>query len=144
MASLRGHRPHGASDDAEAAGRIGGLRAHVQRVHADGVLEAIGHVEASAALSRAHRGGHLSSAALADAVRLLDDLWSDITVVPADEPRVRAAAEAALRHSLRGYDAVHCSAALAVASDHTVAAGGDQELLAAWRAEGLAVADTNA
>lgn len=105
---------------------------------------AIGHVEAAAALSRAHRGGHLSSAALADAVRLLDDLWSDITVVPADEPRLRAAAEAALRHGLRGYDAVHCSAALAVASDQTVAAGGDQELLAAWRGEGLAVADTNA
>ena len=112
---------------------------------ADAVLcSALGHVEASAALARSHRAGRLPASALGPAARLLADLWSDITVVPADEPRLRAASAVALRHGLRGYDAVHCAAALSVAADDLVAASGDQELLAAWREDGLAVVDTNA
>jgi uncharacterized protein len=105
---------------------------------------AIGHVEASAALARNERAGHLSPAARAAATQLLKQLWGDITVVPADETRLRAASAAALRHGLRGYDAVHCAAALFVADPDLVAATGDQELLAAWREDGLAVVDTNA
>jgi predicted nucleic acid-binding protein len=103
---------------------------------------AVGHVEASAALARTRRSGRLSSDAAAAAAALLDALWSDIAVVPADEPRLRAASAAAHRHGLRGYDAVHCAAALAVADDELVAASGDQDLLAAWHADGLAVVDT--
>jgi predicted nucleic acid-binding protein len=105
---------------------------------------AVGHVEASAALARARRAGLLAVEAAAAAVQLLDDVWDDVTVVPADEARLRAASAAAHRHGLRGYDAVHCAAALAVADDELVAASGDQELLAAWRSDGLAVVDTNA
>jgi uncharacterized protein len=105
---------------------------------------ALGHVEASAALARAGRGRHLSAAAVARAADLLDTLWSDITVVPADDQRLTAASAAAHRHGLRGYDAVHCAAALAVAGNDLVAASGDKELLAAWQADGLAVVDTNA
>lgn len=105
---------------------------------------AVGHVEASAALARTRRSGRLPTDAAAAAAALLDTLWSDIAVVPADEPRLRAASAAAHRHGLRGYDAVHCAAALAVADDELVAASGDQDLLAAWHADGLAVVDTNA
>ncbi|MCZ2804869.1 PIN domain-containing protein [Modestobacter sp. VKM Ac-2983] len=78
------------------------------------------------------------------ALLLLDELWSELTVVPADGPRLRAASAAALRDGLRGYDAVHCAAALAVADDDLVAASGDQELLSAWRDDGLAVVDMKA
>jgi predicted nucleic acid-binding protein len=105
---------------------------------------ALGHVEASAALARSARAGNLSPEARAAAAELLEQLWSDVTVVPADQPRLRAASAAALRHGLRGYDAVHCAAALAVAGPELVAATGDLELLAAWRDERLAVVDTNA
>jgi len=112
---------------------------------ADLVLcSALGHVEAAAALARTHRASRLLPSALQPALQLLADLWSDITVVPADERRLRAASAAALRHGLRGYDAVHCAAALSVAADDLVASSGDQELLTAWRADGLAVVDTNA
>ena len=112
---------------------------------ADVVLcSAVGHVEASAALARTARAGRLPRSSRDAALHLLDELWSDVTVVPADEPRLRAASAAALRHGLRGYDAVHCAAALAVADDDLVAASGDQELLGAWRDDGLTVADTNA
>ncbi|WP_138758538.1 type II toxin-antitoxin system VapC family toxin [Modestobacter altitudinis] len=112
---------------------------------ADLVLcSALGHVEACAALARTERSGRLSQSALEAATHVLADLWSDIAVVQADELRLRAAAAVALRHGLRGYDAVHCAAALSVADEELVAASGDQELLSAWRADGLAVVDTNA
>ena len=112
---------------------------------ADVVLcSALGHVEASAALARNERAGHLASTARGRAAELLEQLWNDVTVLPADEPRLRAASDAALRHGLRGYDAVHCAAALWVAGPELVAASGDLELLAAWRDDGLSVVDTNA
>ncbi|SEP28688.1 type II toxin-antitoxin system VapC family toxin [Trujillonella endophytica] len=110
---------------------------------ADLVLcSAIGHVEASAALARAQRSGRLSPNLTADAATLLDALWSDIAAMPADEPNLRAASAAALRHGLRGFDAVHCAAAQAVADPGLVAASGDRDLLAAWRAEDVQVVDT--
>ena len=65
--------------------------------------------------------------------------WSS---VPADAPRLRAVAQLAVCYPLLGYDAVHCAAALAVSADDLVAASGDTELVAARRAEGLAVVDT--
>ena len=112
---------------------------------ADVVLcTAIGHVEASAALARNERAGNLSPEARIGATKLLEQLWDDVTVIPADEPRLRAASKAALRHGLRGYAAVHFSAALSVAGPDLVAATGDLELLAAWRDDGLAVVNTNA
>jgi predicted nucleic acid-binding protein len=104
---------------------------------------AIGHVEASAALARTERAGRLPPPARLAATQLLDELWRDVTVVPADAPRLRAASAAAFRHRLRGYDAVHCAAALSFAGDDLVVASGDHELLAAWRDDGLAVVDTN-
>jgi uncharacterized protein len=111
---------------------------------ADVVLcSAIGHVEASAALGRNERAGHLSPAARGRAAELLEQLWSDVTVIPADAPRLRAASDAALRHGLRGYDAVHCAAALWVAGPDLAAASGDLELLSAWREDGVSVVDTN-
>ena len=63
-------------------------------------------------------------------------------VVNVDDDLVRAAGALARAHALRGYDAVHCAAALRVVSATTVALAGDRDLLAAWRHEGLHVLDT--
>lgn len=90
------------------------------------LTSAVGHVEASAALARAGRDGHLRPAAVSRAAALLETMWSDIAVVPADRDRLTAASAAAHRHGLRGYDAVHCAAALAVGGDELVAASGDR------------------
>ncbi len=67
-----------------------------------------------------------------------------ITVTDHGEPVARITPIGApLRHGLRGYDAVHCAAALWVAGPDLVAATGDPELLSAWRDDGLSVVDTN-
>ncbi|MEI4273392.1 type II toxin-antitoxin system VapC family toxin [Klenkia sp. LSe6-5] len=106
------------------------------------VSSAVTWVEATAALARAARHGRLTAEQLATALQSLDAVWARVAVVPADEQRLDAAAQAARRHALRGYDAVHCACAVSVSGDDVLAASGDQELLTAWRAEGLAVVDT--
>ena len=56
------------------------------------------------------------------------------------ESLVWTAGRLAEEEGLRGYDAVHLAAALAVAGTDTVFISGDQELLAAAARLGLAVA----
>lgn len=53
------------------------------------------------------------------------------------------AAGLAMTHGLRGYDATHCAAAVAVNDPELVAASGDGRLLGAWQAEGVTVRDLN-
>lgn len=106
------------------------------------VSSALTRVEATAALARAARHGRLATDQLTAAQQSLDEIWARVAEVPADGRRLDAAVQAALRHALRGYDAVHCASAVLVLDDDLLAASGDQELLAAWRAEGLAVLDT--
>lgn len=106
-------------------------------------VSAVGHVEATAALARAARSGRVDEEELAAARTELERRWATVAVVPADRTRLARASDLAGRHRLRGLDAVHCAAALAVADDDLVAASGDQELLTAWRTEGLAVVDTS-
>ena len=98
--------------------------------------------EAAAALARAARLGRLTSLALDEALSQLDELWSQLDIVEIDDHLVRSAAALARQHSLRGYDAVHCAAALRIASADAVGLAGDSDLLAGWRAEGLRVIDT--
>ncbi|AGJ78453.1 PilT domain-containing protein [Cutibacterium avidum] len=43
---------------------------------------------------------------------------------------------------LRGYDSVHCAAALSVCEDDSVAVPGDRALLTAWHDLGLNTVDT--
>lgn len=106
-------------------------------------VSAVGHVEATAALARAARVGRLDQDELAAARAELEQRWGTVAVVPADRTRLARASELAARHGLRGFDAVHCAAALAVTDDDLLAASGDQQLLTAWRVEGLAVVDTS-
>jgi len=110
---------------------------------ADAVLcAALGYVEAVAALARAHRSARMTADQLAVSRQRLDDLWEQCIILPVDDLLVREAASLAVRHRLRGYDAVHCAAALRHRDSAVVPVTGDRDLLAAWRASGLDVADT--
>ena len=99
--------------------------------------------EAAAALARASRLGRLTTDAHDGALAELESVWAQMDVLDVDDDLVRTAGALARTHALRGYDAVHCAAALSLAADDLVAASGDSELLAAWRDDGLAVVDTN-
>ena len=98
--------------------------------------------EVSAALARASRLGRLTADAHDRALAGLESVWAQMDVLEVDDDLVRAAGALARDHALRGYDAVHCAAALRVTSGTTVALAGDRDLLAAWQREGLQVVDT--
>ena len=98
--------------------------------------------EVSAALARASRLGRLTADAHDRALAELESVWAQMDVLDVDDDLVRAAGALARAHALRGYDAVHCAAALRVLSETTVALAGDRDLLAAWLREGLQVLDT--
>ncbi|MGR6965327.1 type II toxin-antitoxin system VapC family toxin [Geodermatophilus sp. URMC 61] len=97
--------------------------------------------EVSAALARASRLDRLTADAHDRALVELESVWAQVDVLEVDDDLVRAAGALARDHALRGYDAVHCAAALRVHSTTTVALAGDQDLLAAWQREGLQVLD---
>ncbi|MGE0879636.1 MAG: type II toxin-antitoxin system VapC family toxin [Acidimicrobiia bacterium] len=96
--------------------------------------------EARAALARAWRMGRLTADAHAEAVALLDARMPEIDRIEVTEKLAGAAGAIAQHHALRGYDAVHLAAALTAADDDFVFVTGGQDLAAAARAVGLAVA----
>lgn len=101
-------------------------------------------VESTAALAMAERLDRITRGEHQAGRRRLTELWPEIDLIELDEPLMVAASDAATRHGLRGYDAVHCAAALAVDDDQLVAGAGDRRLLDAWGREGVAVLDTGA
>lgn len=103
------------------------------------------HVESAAALGLAQRLGRITARQLGLALRPLDTLLGDLDLVEVTpDLTTTAAAGLAISQRLRGYDALHCAAGLSVASDRTVVATGDADLLAAWRRLGLTTANTHA
>lgn len=98
--------------------------------------------EARAALARAHRMERLSRPQLGRAVAELDSLMDQIDVIELEADLALSAGELAQSFELRGYDAVHLAAALAVNDDDLVLVTGDHDLAAAAQALGIAVADT--
>ena len=101
------------------------------------------YIEAAASIAMAERLNRLSADGVRDAKAILDRLWLQIQVIELGQDLMVLAADMALKHGLRGYDATHCAAAVAIKDVELVAASGDQRLLEAWRAEGLAVRDTH-
>ncbi len=101
------------------------------------------HVESAAALGLAQRLGRITARQLGLALQSLDTLLGDLDLVEVTPDVTTTAAELAISQRLRGYDALHCAAGLSVASDRTVAATGDADLLAAWRRLGLTTANTH-
>jgi predicted nucleic acid-binding protein len=102
----------------------------------------LAYIEAVAALSQAGRMGRIAAQTVRGARSVLDDLWPVVDVIELDQALMADAADLAVGHGLRGYDATHCAAAIAANDPELVAASGDARLLAAWRAEGVAVRDT--
>lgn len=101
------------------------------------------YVEARAALARARRLGRLSREDLVRSVESLDGITKEVVGVEVTDSLVRSAGRLAEEEGLRGYDAVHLAAALAVADTDTVFLSGDRQLLTAATRRGLAVAQTN-
>jgi predicted nucleic acid-binding protein len=84
---------------------------------ADGVRStAIAHVEATAALTRMHKGGRLTPAQLRRGLDDLESLWRGLYIHAVSEELLTQAAESARTHSLRAYDAVHLAGALSYAA----------------------------
>ncbi len=103
----------------------------------------ITYAEACAALSHSARMHRHDTAALSASVAALEAQWDEFFVLPVPE---RAAGQIALRHGLRGMDAVQLATALelrALASAHSpgvevVVASYDRRLLEAAEREGFA------
>lgn len=76
---------------------------------------AISYPELCATLATWHP--RQSSAAARDARAELERSWPDLFVVRVDESTARQAGELALRHRLRGMDAIHLASALELAGD---------------------------
>ncbi len=109
---------------------------------ADAVVSCrIVYAETAAALAGIERGRRLTAAAHRRARVVMDALYIEFEIVDVDDAVVRAAADLARRFGLRGYDAVHCAAAVQLDEPDLVAASGDKQLLAAWRELGIATYD---
>ena len=93
------------------------------------VCAEIGYAEARAALATARRSGRLDADGLSIAKAELSKLWAQVDVIPVTTALVLGAGDLAEVEGLRGYDAVHLAAALAVQA--TVVATADAQLLAA-------------
>ncbi len=102
----------------------------------------VGYVEAAAALAAAERSGRISAAAHEQSRDLLDALWAQIDVMEVTDELMRSAAAISRDDALRGYDALHCAAGIAVGAAGAVVTTGDRELARAWQNHGLVVVDT--
>jgi predicted nucleic acid-binding protein len=101
------------------------------------------YVEAAAAVAMASRLRRIPAPTAEMGLGHLRQLWEVVNVIELDESLMLSAARLARMHQLRGYDAMHCAAAIALDDELVVAASGDARLLTAWRAAGLAVRDTS-
>jgi len=107
------------------------------------VSSSLAYVEVHAALAQAVRLGRIAADARRRALDGFESVWMDVGRIAVSDGLIRDAAVLAAEHALRGYDAVHCATALAVASDDFVAVAGDRGLLRAWHALGIPIVDTS-
>lgn len=89
-------------------------------------------VEAVSALTR--RG-------FANADELVEPWFRRMRVIELDRTLMAAAVTVARSCCLRGYDAVHCAAAVSIAGPELVAASSDRELLDSWNSLGVNTCD---
>ena len=96
-------------------------------------------VEGRAALAAARRGGRLDTRQYRRARRELNALVDTLLIVEVTEELVADAADLAESQALRGYDAVHLAAAIAI--EATILTSADTELCEAAQHCGLHVAN---
>ena len=103
----------------------------------------IAYAELRAAISRTLRMGRVESSRAQEARREFEADWLDLVVLEVDEGIVRVAGDAADRHGLRGFDAVHLASASGLrnsTSETVLFSSADSQLMRAARAEGLLLA----
>ena len=99
--------------------------------------------EARSALARARRMSRISAQQLTAATDELETIVNEVDHIEITRDIAHAAGELAQTHGLRGHNAVHLSATMAVASQELVLATGDTDLAAAARSLGVSVAFTS-
>ena len=102
----------------------------------------VARVEVPAALAKAQRMGVLTAGGFRRAIQAFAEDWPDLVHLPFTEALASRAADLAVAHGLRGYDAVHLASALLLTElvDAPVAfAVFDRTLGKAAQAEGLGV-----
>jgi predicted nucleic acid-binding protein len=99
------------------------------------------YAEGRAALAMARRLDRIDERGLREAVDDFESLHNQLDMIEVTDGLIREAGGLAERLSLRGYDAVHLASARLVDDPEMVLAAGDQSLLAAARAVGIATAD---
>ena len=127
------------------------VKVYVEETHSDQVRRWLGdaavvatsvvaYPEAAAAFARKVREGGLKSEALDPVLAALAADWFDYAVIEVSE---RAAGDLAIKHGLRGFDAIHLTAALELKADARNVAVAfssfDARLNKAAAGEGLAV-----
>jgi len=98
--------------------------------------------EARAALAQAERIGRLTAASLAEAVKGLDSIATEINYLEITEQIAESAGTLARAHALRGYDAVHLASAELANDDDFVFVTGDRSLGSAAETIGISTALT--
>ncbi len=88
--------------------------------------------------------GRLTSAQLAQAVQELNSIISEVDHIEVTADLAHTAGELAQAHDLRGCDAVHLAATMALADGDLVVVTGDADLAAAAAEIGIAVCITSA
>ena len=99
------------------------------------------YAEGRAALAMARRMSRVDARQLRAAVRDFEALHDQLDIVEVTEGLVRGAGALAEQFALRGYDAFHLASARLVNDREMVLAAGDQSLLCAARAVGIATAN---
>lgn len=100
-------------------------------------------VEAAAALAQAHRMGRVANGDHQQLQEAASRHLFDATLIEVTSSVIDRAAQLAVEHGLRGYDAVHLAAAMLIRARDVVFASGDRRLLSAAANEGFTTVDTS-
>lgn len=99
------------------------------------------YAEGRAALAMARRLDRVDDYELRTAVQAFESLYQQLDIVEVTENLVRDAGSLAEQFALRGYDAVHLASAQLVHDSDMVIAAGDQNLIKAAQALGIATSN---
>ncbi|MBI2913853.1 MAG: type II toxin-antitoxin system VapC family toxin [Chloroflexi bacterium] len=102
----------------------------------------VSYVEARSALARGQRAGRLNAPEHARAVAGFETDWRRYTTIDLAPHLVQLAGDLAAKHYLRGLDAIHLASALTLRDslgEPVTFSAGDERLMAAAAAEGLAI-----
>lgn len=99
-------------------------------------------VESTAALAQARRMGRLTTTRLADCLAHAAELLENMSFIEVTAAVIAEAQVLAVRHTLRGYDAVQLATSMLVRGPDSAVASGDRRLLRAWADVGFTHIDT--